>query len=504
MVRYRKHTLPIAILAAAVIVVLFLVPLGEKTALSDRDNLNSITMQKALIEVIRKTDRHYYKDIVQREMFEGAIKGALAALDDPYSFYLPPMDQKREEENLYHARFGGLGIRIYADPDNGFIKIARPLRNTPAMRAGLQAGDYITKVNGEPIHISPRGQTLLEVVDVLRGLIGTEVTITVQRRGHPEPFDVTLTREEIKIASVEQTMLEDGIGYIKIENFTGRTIEEFRRALDTLLDAEDGTMKALILDLRDNPGGLLQAAYDVADAFLAEGIIVSTQGRLNRYNQQYPATPDTLCPAEVELIVLVNGYSASGSEIVAGAIKDSKRGAILGTKTFGKGVVQQRFPLQTLNNAGAVSLTISTYYTPNGTSIHENGIMPNRVVEVSQLDEITALMRHKMLTGKGKYLKTFVEEWIEQTEKEMGETPKDFAKLEADLPELMAMLAENDITLDIEIVKNDANKLFNANVGIHQLIDLPNDNQLQDAIQLIKTGGIEAILAPAPPETVDL
>ena len=500
MVRYRKHTLPITILAAAVIVVLFLVPLGEKTALSDRNDRNIITLQKALIEVIRKTDVNYYKNIDQEEMLEGAIKGALAALNDPYTFYLPPMDQKREAENLYHAKFGGLGIRIYAD--KGFIKIARPLSNTPAMRAGLQAGDYITKVDGEAIHIGTGGQTLLDVVDVLRGLIGTEVTITVQRRGHPEPFDVTLTREEIEITSVEQTMLEDGIGYIKIENFTGRTVEEFRKALDTLLNADDRTMKALILDLRDNPGGLLKAAYDVADAFLAEGIIVSTQGRLNRYNQQYPATPDTLCPAEVELIVLVNGYSASGSEIVAGAIKDSKRGVILGTKTFGKGVVQQRFPLQTLNNAGAVSLTISTYYTPNGTSIHENGVEPNRVVGMSELDEITALMRQKMLAGQ--HLKKFVEEWIEATEKEIGETPKDFSKLEADLPEFMATLAENDITLDIEIVKNDANKLFNANVGIHQLIDLPNDNQLQDALQLIKTDGIEPILAPAPPETVDL
>ena len=496
MVRYRKHTLPITILAAAVIVVLFLVPLGEKTALSE----NIITLQKVLIEVIRKADVNYYKNIDQEEMLEGAIKGALAALDDPYSFYLPPMDQKREAENLYHAKFGGLGIRIYAD--KGFIKIARPLFNTPAMRAGLQAGDYITKVDGEAIHIGTGEQTLLDVVDVLRGIIGTEVTITVQRRGHPDPFDVTLTREEIEIPSVEQTMLGDGIGYIKIENFTGRTVEEFRRALDTLLNAEDGTMKALILDLRDNPGGLLQAAYDVADAFIAEGIIVSTQGRLNRYNQQYPATPDTLCPAEVELIVLVNGYSASGSEIVAGAIKDSKRGAILGTKTFGKGVVQQRFPLRTLNNAGAVSLTISTYYTPNGTSIHEDGIEPNRVVGMSELDEITALMRQKMFIGQ--HLKKFVEEWIEATEKEIGETPKDFSKLEADLPELMATLAENDITLDIDIVKKDANKLFNANVGIHQLINLPNDNQLQDAIQLIKTGGIEVILAPAPPETVDL
>ncbi len=497
MVHYRKHTLPIAILAAAVIVALFLVPIGEKTALSDRDGRNSLTLQKALIEVIRKADAHYYMQVDPQEMFEGAIKGALAALDDPYSFYMPPVDQKREAENLYHAKFGGLGIRIYAD--KGFIKIARPLANTPAMRAGLQAGDYITKVNSEAIHIGTGGQTLLEVVDILRGVVGTEVTITVQRRGHPDPFDVTLTREEIKIESVEKTMLENGIGYIKIQNFTGRTVEEFKEALKTLRDVEDGAMRALILDLRDNPGGLLKAAYHVANAFISEGLIVSTQGRHPEFNQKYPATPDTLCPPEVELVVLVNKFSASGSEIVAGAIKDSRRGVILGTKTFGKGVVQQRFPLKTLNKTGAVSLTISTYYTPNGVSIHKNGIDPNVVVEMSEFDDVTALMRQRML--RGKYLKNFVEEWIEVTEKEMGETPKDFSKLEADLPELIATLAENDITLDIEIVKNDANKLFNANVGIYQLIDLANDNQLQDAIQLIRTGGVEEIFTSS---TVDL
>jgi carboxyl-terminal processing protease len=496
MVRYRKHTLPIAILGAAVIIALFLVPLGQKTALSDRDGRNSLMLQKALIEVIRKTDVHYYEDVDQQEMFEGAIKGALTALDDPYTFYLPPVDQKREEENLYHAKFGGLGIRIYED--KGFIKIARPLPNTPAMRAGLQAGDYITKVDGEPIHISAGGQTLAEVVDILRGLIGTEVTVTVQRRGHSDPFDVTLIREEIKITSIEQTMLEDGIGYIKIENFTGRTVEEFKKALKTLLDPEDGAMTALILDLRHNSGGLLQAAYDVADAFISRGNIVSTQGRLNRYNQEYPATPETLCPAEIELVVLVNEYSASGSEIVAGAIKDAKRGAILGKKTFGKGVVQQRFPLNSLNKAGAVSLTISTYYTPSGVSINEKGIEPNVEVEMSKLDEVTAAMR---LYAR-KYVHTFVEEWIERTEKEMGETPKDFSQLEADLPELMTTLTENNITLDMEIVKNEANAFFNRNVGIYQLIDAINDNQLQDAIQLIKTGGVEAVLAST--KTVDL
>ncbi len=496
MVRYRKHTLPIAILGAAVIIALFLVPLGQKTALSDRDGRNSLMLQKALIEAIRKADVHYYEDVDQQEMFEGAIKGALSALDDPYSFYLPPVDQKREEENLYHAKFGGLGIRIYKD--KGFIKIARPLPNTPAMRAGLQAGDYITKVDGEPIHISLGGQTLEEVVDILRGLIGTEVTVTVQRRGHSDPFDVTLIREEIKITSVEQAMLEDGIGYIKIESFTGRTVEEFKKALNTLLDAEDGAMTALILDLRHNSGGLLQAAYDVADAFISRGNIVSTQGRLNRYNQEFPARPETLCPAEIELVVLVNEYSASGSEIVAGAIKDSKRGAILGKKTFGKGVVQQRFPLNSLDKKGAVSLTISTYYTPSGVSINETGIEPNVEVEMSKLDEVTAAMR---LYAR-KYVKTFVEEWIERTEKEMGETPKDFSQLEADLPELMTTLAEHNIILDMEIVRNEANAFFNRNVGLDPLIDFVNDNQLLDAIQLIKTGGVEAVLASST--TVDL
>ena len=334
--------------------------------------------------------------------------------------------------------------------------------------------------------------------DILRGLIGTEVTVTVQRRGYSEPFDVTLIREEIKIESVRETRLEDGIGYIKIENFTGRTVEEFKKALNTLLDTEDGAMTALILDLRDNPGGLLKAAYDVADAFISRGIIVSTHGRLNRYNQQYPATHEILCPAEVELVVLVNEYSASGSEIVAGAIKDSKRGAVLGKKTFGKGVVQQRFPLNSLEKKGAVSLTISTYYTPSGVSINEKGIEPNIVVEMSKLDKVTAAMR----VYAAEYVKTFVEEWIERTEKEMGETPKDFSQLEVELPELMATLMENKITLDMEIVKNEAKAVFNRNIGIDPLIDLVNDNQLQNAIQLITTDGIEAVLAPST--TIDL
>ncbi|MCZ6678197.1 MAG: S41 family peptidase [Candidatus Poribacteria bacterium] len=498
MVYSRKYTVPIIAFAAVVVSLLFIPPLADRDALSDRNSFrNARMLVDALDEAVRMARSNYYKDIDAKKMYEGAIKGALAALDDPYTFYLPPVDQKREAENLYHAKFGGLGIRIYAD--KGLIKISRPLPNTPAMRSGLQSGDYITKVNGASINIGgPGGQTLDDVVDVLRGEIGTDVTITVRRRGHPEPFDVTLTRAEIKIDSVASTMLEDGIGYIQIHNFTGRTYEEFRKSLSQLLSVENGGMQSLILDLRDNPGGLLSAAKDIADAFISEGIIVSTKGRKRKFNQEYPATPAVLCPPEVDLVVLVNGLSASGSEIVAGAIKDSRRGALLGTKTFGKGVVQQRFPLT--GGSGAVSLTISTYYTPSGVSINETGIEPNVVVESEKLDTATAVMRNKMRVGE--YAKDFVEKWIEEQEKQTGEAPTDFSKLEEDLPQLMATLEENEIILDFELVKFDARRYFDANVGLHPLFYLDQDNQLRETIQLINTGGIEQAFAPTA--TTDL
>jgi len=488
---YRKHTLSIIALIVVVAISLIFIPVGDRNALSDRDgSRNTYTMLNALNEVIRKAESNYYKDVEREKMYEGAIAGALAALDDPYSFYLPPRDQKREAEDLYHAKFGGLGIRIY--PDKGFIKIARPLPNTPAMKAGLQAGDYIIKVNGNPIHIgTPRGQTVEDIVDILRGEIGTAVTVTIQRRGHPDPFDVTLIRAEIPIDSIEKTMLPDGIGYIQISSFTGRTSEEFRNALTELLNAKEGGMKSLILDLRDNPGGLLESAKYVADAFLSEGLIVWTKGRQNRFNQAYPADRDVLCPPEVNVVVLVNEFSASGSEIVAGAIKDSKRGILLGTKTFGKGVVQQRFPLD--NGGGAVSLTISTYYTPSGVSINETGIMPDIVVELAKLETAEATMRQEMRVGK--YVNDFVEKWIKDEEQRNGTTPKDFSQLEAKLPELMKTLAEKNITLEPELVKIDARWIFNANVGIYEPIDLDHDNQLNEAIKVIKSGEVEKILA---------
>ena len=279
----KKHAVIIIALTVAAITSLFFIPVGDKRAFSERDGKrNTIIMMSALNDVIKNSERNFYKEVDCEQMYEGAIKGALAALDDPYSFYLSPRNLKREAENLYHGEFGGLGIQIYVD--KGFIKISRPLPDSPALRVGLQAGDYITKVNGDPVNIVPGGQSMFDVVDILRGKVGTQVTITVRRRGDAEPFDVTLTRGVIQPKSVENEMLGDGIGFIRIGQFTGRTSQEFQASLEHLQRVAGDGLKSLILDLRDNSGGLLDAAYFVANAFISEGVIVSIKGRKEEYN----------------------------------------------------------------------------------------------------------------------------------------------------------------------------------------------------------------------------
>ena len=476
----KKHAvIIIAVIVAAITSFLF-VPVGGKRAFSDRDGKrNSIIMMRALNEVIKKSERNFYKEVDREKMYEGAIKGALAALGDDYSRYLSPRIRQRGVEDLYDGAFGGLGIQIYED--KGYIKISRPLRNSPALRVGLQAGDYITKVNGDPVNIVSGGQSLHDVVDILRGRVGTQVTITVRRRGNPEPFDVTLTREVIKPNSVEQAILDDGIGYIAIGRFTGRTSQEFQANLEKLQQTAEDGLKFLILDLRNNSGGLLDAAYFVADAFISEGVIVSTQGRNEDFNLAYSARPTVLCDPEVNLIVLVNGFSASGAEIVAGAIKDTKRGILLGTKTYGKGVVQRHYDLE--KGGGAISLTISTYYTPKGVSINKEGIIPNIVVDPT-LDILDAVKIEKARD----HVEAFVEKWVEEEEKRLGETPQEFSKIQAELPRLIDILLENDIEIDPSLVKVNVFRTFNANVGHDPIYDLEHDEQLQEAVRLIKAG----------------
>ena len=481
----RKHVLPIIFLASIVVVSLLFESVAGKDALSNRDRrITSPMFYKAIAEAVKKADEYYYQEIDRKKMYEGAIKGALAALGDPYTYYLPEREQKREKENLYHSKFGGLGIQIYVD--KGLIKISRPLPDSPAIKAGLQAGDYIVKVDDTAIDIGgPLGQTLDDVIDILRGRVGAKVTIMVQRRGLREPFELTLTREEILPQNVKRGMLENQIGYIQISNFTGRTNAEFKTAITEL--HEEG-MTALILDLRDNPGGLLEQANYVVDAFISEGSIVSTKGRRHRFNQEYAAHSGLLCHPDIPLVVMVNEYSASGSEIVAAAIKDTKRGVLVGTDTYGKGLVQQRFPL--INSGGSISLTISEYFTPSGATIHEKSITPHVVVE-NRITEVIHVDRS---------VKEFVENWIEENEKNAGRTPTeaDYVALEAELPHLITSLGQKLAANLQKSVRLKARTIFDVNLGIYKLVDLPNDKQLVEAIRIINEGEVEGILAATP------
>jgi carboxyl-terminal processing protease len=486
--RYVLHILLIAVFIVALTVALKIGQSDDADRMAGRPTIQR--QIKMLVEVIQMTRENYYQEVDVKKMMEGAIKGALASLGDPYTFYQSPEDQKRERENLFEARFGGIGIRIYED--KGFIKIAMPLPNTPAFRAGLQAGDIILKVDGKPATLGAEtGLNIYDVVDMLRGKPNTPVTVTIKRRGRAEPFDVTLIREVIDIESIRYTMLPDNIGYIWVMSFTGKTEQEFTKALTEL--KEQG-LKALILDLRWNSGGLLSTAKAIADAFLSEGVIVSTKGRRKEFNNTFMADEKTLVPNDMDLVVLVNEISASGSEIVAGAIKDNKRGVLLGTKTFGKGVVQERFPLR---YGGAVSITISSYYTPSGVCIDKQGIEPNIIVEVKKPDDVESAMKEKMY--KTGILDEFVISYIESFEKQNGKTPKDFKPLEAKLPELMRKLKAQGIDLDEKIVRIEARRVFDMNVGISRIPDLDTDEQLKKAIEVIKSGMVAQALSSEKP-----
>ena len=494
----KRYTLSFIVLVLAIGIPFLLINPSGKDAISGDERVTRVMLGDALTAAIRIAERNYYKPIEDpNDMFRGSIKGALASLNDPYTYYIKRRDHQRAVENLYNAEFGGLGIYIYRD-HRGFIKISKPIPNTPAALANLQAGDYITKINGKRIHLSEKtGMTRDDVIDLLRGKAGTDVTITVQRK-FLEPFDVTLTRAIVPIRSVKSTMLAGNIGYIQISGFIGNkegTEVEFKNALAA---HQTAGMKALILDLRDNQGGLLNAAYHIADAFIDEGLIVSTRSETNsQFNEEYRSTTNILCPPDIPLVVLVNEYSASASEIVAGAIKDTRRGILVGKKTYGKGVVQKRYELP---DGGSLSLTISTYYTPNGTSINEVGITPQVSIDLEEPDEIEQIMLRKVDTTDS--VENFVTKWIDDAYQTPGEMPKDFSQLETELPKLQQILtAEENVTVSIRWLKLRAERLFNLYVGIDQVVNLAYDRQLQEAIRIINADEVGKYLTPSPEET---
>jgi carboxyl-terminal processing protease len=493
----RRYTLSFIVLVLAIGIPFLLINPSEKNTISGDERVTQETLIATLDQVIQIAQVNSYKPIEDpNQMYRGAIKGALASLNEDYTYYVPEREHQRAVEDLYNAEFGGLGVQIYPD-HRGFIKISKPIPNTPAARANLQAGDYITKVNGQRIHLSEKtGMTLDDVVDLLRGKLNTDVTITVQRK-FIDPFDVTLTRGKIPINSVKSTMLEGNIGYIQITGFIGSrrtegTEDEFNEAINAHKSAG---MQALILDLRNNQGGLLNAAYHIADAFIDEGVIVSTKGRKSEFDEAYRATSDPLCPRDIPVVVLVNEYSASASEIVAGAIKDTRRGILVGQKTYGKGVVQKRYELL---DGASMSLTISAYYTPNGTSINDVGISPQVAITDETPDEIEGIMLRKV--DASDTLSDFVTKWIDDHYTDPGEMPKDFSLLETELPKLQQTLEAERIHVSLKWLRQRAERLFNFHVGIEQVVNLAHDRQLQEAIRIINNNEVEKYLNP-PEET---
>lgn len=324
---------------------------------------------RTFAEVMDRIKAAYVDPVDDKTLLENAIKGMLSNLD-PHSAYLGPEDFADLQEST-SGEFGGLGIEVGIE--DGFIKVVSPIDDTPATKAGIQAGDLIVKINGQPT----RGQTMTEAVDKMRGKVGQKITLTLVR-GSGNPFDVTLTRAIIQVKSVKSQLLESGYGYIRITQFQVKTGDEVAKALANLRKENGKKLSGVILDLRNNPGGVLQAAVEVVDHFVSKGLIVYTKGRIANSELRFTATGKDLSE-QVPLVVLINGGSASASEIVAGALQDLKRGVLMGTTSFGKGSVQTVLPL---SNDRALKITTALYYTPNGRSIQAQGIVPD--VEVRQ------------------------------------------------------------------------------------------------------------------------
>ncbi|HVO25829.1 MAG TPA: S41 family peptidase [Candidatus Margulisiibacteriota bacterium] len=365
----RKHWLATGLLVCAVTATLWFggrtVSRVSAVAKETYDNIDVFTNVLALVQ------KNYVDNVTTKQLIDGAITGMLNALD-PHSAYLPP-DLYKELQVDTRGSFGGLGIEITTR--NNVLTVVSPIEDTPAYRAGIKSGDQIIKIEDEFTKDMP----LVEAVKKMRGPKGTTIHITLRREGVPKLIELTLTREVIKIQSVKSHLLEKGYAYVRITQFQERTDDDLQKALVNLEKENGGPLAGMILDLRNNPGGLLTQAVKVSDEFVDSGLVVYTDGRLESQRQKYFAHKAG-SHTDFPMIVLVNGGSASASEIVAGCLQDHKRALVLGTQTFGKGSVQTILPL---DDTAAVRLTTARYYTPNGRSIQATGITPDIFVENS-------------------------------------------------------------------------------------------------------------------------
>jgi carboxyl-terminal processing protease len=365
---------------AASVVLLGMSAAVPQTAKSNSDTYRQLNL---FAEVFERVRSDYVEEVSDETLVESAINGMLSSLD-PHSSYL---NAKNFQDMQVQTRgeFGGLGIEVTME--NGLVKVVSPIDDTPAAKAGLKPNDYITHLDGEPV----AGLTLPEAVEKMRGPVNSEIKLTIRREGK-DPFDVSLTRAVVKIQSVKSHLEGDNIGYIRITSFSEQTDSGLESAVKALKQQGGNKLIGYVLDLRNNPGGLLDQAIAVSDAFLERGEIVSTRGRRPDDAQRYNAKPGDIANG-LPMVVLINGGSASASEIVAGALQDHKRAILLGTKSFGKGSVQTIIPLP---GHGAMRLTTARYYTPSGRSIQAKGIEPDIYVEPAKIEKVAqSEVRHE-------------------------------------------------------------------------------------------------------------
>ncbi|MBU0729259.1 MAG: S41 family peptidase [Proteobacteria bacterium] len=418
---------------------------------------------EAFSNVLSIIQKNYVEDVDTQQIIEGAIKGMLSSLD-PHSSYMKPDDFKELKVET-QGSFSGIGIEITMK--DGILTVVSPIEGTPAFKKGLKAGDKIIKIGDE----TTSDLTLVQAVKKLRGPKGSNVTISIHRKGWTDLKEITIVRDDIPLQSVKSKMLEPGYGYLRIINFQSKTTTDFKKALKDLTN--DNDIKGLVLDLRNNPGGLLDQAVKISDVFIDDGIIVSTKGRIKEQNMVFKAH-SAGTSYDFPLVVLVNEGSASASEIVAGALQDHKKAIILGAQTFGKGSVQTIIPI---NNGAGLRLTTAKYYTPSGISIQAKGITPDIVVptEVHNNREEPAASKKKPKFLREKDLKHHIENGNESEE---GEPAEEDIEGKNSSDELEPAEDKNKKIIDDKDSEKSEEELIKESIE--------KDNQLRTALTLLK------------------
>ena len=388
----------------------------EKQSLADPNPRLPLRELRLFTQVFEQIRLGYVEEVGDTQLLDNAIAGLLTELD-PHSAYLNKQDYGELQEHA-NGKYGGLGIEIATD--NGAIRVVSPIDDTPAAKAGIQAGDLIVKMNNNPV----RGMSLQKAVEKLRGEKGTEIKLTLYREGQKGPLEIDVMRDIIQVSAVRSRLLEPGYGYIRVSQFQRQSGTDFIAALEKLTADQSNAapLKGLVIDLRNNPGGLVPASIEITDALLDGGTVVYTEGRLPSANRSFDASSGDRLNG-LPIVVLINGGSASASEIVAGALQDHGRAAILGTQSFGKGSVQTVIPL---GDGRAIKLTTARYFTPNGRSIQAEGIVPDIVIERAEIRPYAKTVRVREANLEG-HLDSPVEKRVSDTRAETNSVNEDYS-----------------------------------------------------------------------------